>query len=111
MFVCVLALRVFMEQVSMLLSCGFLMLCFLTSSDPQAAPGAGRFPGKGFRPDDTAECQCKGTTTHLRILFPSKIYHAMNLISSMILKKQNLAFIMKKDIATLPNIFILHNFI
>lgn len=36
-----------------------LMSFILTSSDPQAAQGAGRFPGKGFRPDDTAECQCK----------------------------------------------------
>lgn len=39
--------------------CCFLMSRFITSSDPQAAQGAGRLPGKGFRPDDTAECQCK----------------------------------------------------
>lgn len=37
----------------------FLMSCLITSADPQAAQGAGRLPGKGFRPDDTAECQCK----------------------------------------------------
>lgn len=31
----------------------------LKSSDPQAAQGAGRLPGEGFRPDHAAQCQCK----------------------------------------------------
>lgn len=32
---------------------------FITSADPKAASGAGRFPGKGFCPDNPAECQRK----------------------------------------------------
>lgn len=43
----------------LLLMWHFLMSWLITSADPQAAQGAGRLPGEGFRPDDTAECQCK----------------------------------------------------
>lgn len=44
----------------------------IMSSDPQAAQGAGRLPRKGFRPDNTAQCQCKtkhtNTSEHMQHL-------------------------------------------
>lgn len=37
----------------------FLIDVLPKPSDPQASQGAGRLPGEGFRPDHTAQCQCR----------------------------------------------------
>lgn len=38
--------------------------CIFSSLDPQAASRTGRLPGKGVRPDNATQCQCRWTQIH-----------------------------------------------
>lgn len=40
------------------------LFCIFFSPDPQAASRTGRLPGKGVRPDNTTQCQCRWTKIH-----------------------------------------------